>query len=274
MSLAVLVLAALPLRAEVFHEPLCENLPEVNPEVKAWVTRVAPELSRVRVRELPDKAALDLFGRAAAVGWGSIDVLTHDVFREPCTFYLSQQALRGVDAAFDLNFLTPIRGRDTKGQDFEMAAMLAGRGKLVVFYERDGIVYRDEKQARTFELASRVEFDTPVAGVLEEIHGLCARILLLGCVRVRSMVKGGEMVEVRVGTFVSESPLTPIKARAPGSASRSSRSSPSHEPERNLRRMRGVDRPQTVMFSDVHLEERVPHDHPLRAVRELALRSQ
>ena len=34
--------------------------------------------------------------------------------------------------------------------------------------------------------------------------------------------------------------------------------------------MRGVDRPQSVMFSYVHLEERVPADHPLRAVRELA----
>jgi hypothetical protein len=221
LILAAVVLAALPLRAEVFQEPLCENLPDVNPTVKQWVPRVAPELARVRVRELPDKAALDVFGRAAAVGWGSIDVLTHDVFREPCTFYLSRQALRAVDATFELNFLTPIRGRDTRGQDFEMAAMLAGRGKLVVFYERDGIVYRKEKQDRDFELASRIEFDTPVAGVLENIHGLCAKVLLLGCVRVRSMVRDGETVEVRVGTFTSESPLTPIKARKPGSASRS-----------------------------------------------------
>ena len=34
--------------------------------------------------------------------------------------------------------------------------------------------------------------------------------------------------------------------------------------------MRGVDRPQSVMFSYVHLEGRVPEDHPLRAVREMA----
>src|SRR3970282_631461 len=34
--------------------------------------------------------------------------------------------------------------------------------------------------------------------------------------------------------------------------------------------MRGVDRPQSVMFSYVHLEDRVPEDHPLRAVREMA----
>jgi hypothetical protein len=213
LILAAVVLAALPLRAEVFQEPLCKNLPDVNPTVKQWVARVAPELARVRVRELPDKAALDVFGRAAAVGWGSIDVLTHDVFREPCTFYLSREALRAVDAAFDVNFLTPIRGHDMKGQDFEMTAMLAGRGKLVVFYERDGIVYRKEKQDRDFELASRIEFDTPVAGVLENIHGLCAKVLLLGCVRVRSIVKDGETVEVRVGTFTSDSPLTPIEAR-------------------------------------------------------------
>jgi transposase len=34
--------------------------------------------------------------------------------------------------------------------------------------------------------------------------------------------------------------------------------------------MRGDDRPQSVMFSYVYLEDRVPEDHPLRAVRELA----
>ena len=80
-----------------------------------------------------------------------------------------------MDATFDVDFLTAIRGHDTKGQDFEMAAMLAGRGKLIAFYDRDGIVYRNERLDRDFELASRVEFDTPVAGVLENIHGLCAR---------------------------------------------------------------------------------------------------
>ena len=188
----------------------------MNPELKAWVARVAPELAQVRVRELPDEAALDVFGRAAAVGWGSIDVLTHDVFREPCTFYLSGEALHTVDAAFDVSFLTPIRGHDTKGRDFEMVAMLAGRGKLVVFYGRGGIVYRNEKLKRDFELAPRVEFDTPAAGVLERIHGLCAKVLLLGCVPVRSMVKGGETVEVRTGAFTSQSPLKPIEARSAG----------------------------------------------------------
>lgn len=213
MVFATLFLAAVPLRAQVFHEPLCENLPEVNPEVKAWVARVAPELARVRVRELPEKTALDVFDQAAAVGWGSIDVFTHDVFREPCTFYFSHKALHAVDATFALNFLAPIRGHDTKNQNFEMTAVLAGSGKLVAFYERDGIVYRHEEQDRDFKLASRVEFDTPVAGVLDNIHGLCAKVLLLGCVRVRSMVRGGETVAVRVGTFTSESPLIPIKAR-------------------------------------------------------------
>jgi hypothetical protein len=213
MVLVALLLAALPVRAEVFPEPLCENLPEVNPEVKAWIARAAPEFAQVRVRELPEKMALDAFGRAAASGWGSIDVLTHGVFREPCTFHFSREALRAVDAAFDLDLPTVIRGQDTKGQDFEMAAILAGRGKVVAFYDRDGIIYRNEGLKRDFKLASRVEFDTPVAGALENIHGLCAKVLLLGCVRVRSMVKGDEAVEVLAGTFTLESPLRPIQAR-------------------------------------------------------------
>ena len=135
MILAVLVLAALPLHAGVFPEPLCENLPEVSPEVRTWVAQVAPDLARVRVRELPEKTALDVFRRAAASGWGSIDVLTDGVFREPCTFHLSREALRAVDAAFDVNLLTVIRGQDRRGQNFEMTDILAGRGKLFVFYD-------------------------------------------------------------------------------------------------------------------------------------------
>jgi hypothetical protein len=52
MILAALVLAALSRRAEVFHDRLCENLPEV----KAWIARAAPELARVRIRELSESA--------------------------------------------------------------------------------------------------------------------------------------------------------------------------------------------------------------------------
>jgi len=107
-----------------------------------------------------------------------------------------------------------------------MTALLAGRGKLVVLYDRDGIIYRNERLARDFKLASRVEFETPAAGVLENVQGLCARVLLLGCVRVRSLVKVGKTLEVHAGTFTSETPLKPIHARqdrsghAPGDARR------------------------------------------------------
>jgi len=221
MFLAALLLAVLPVRAEVFPEPLCENLPEVNPEVKAWVARVAPELAQVRVRELPEKTALDGFGRAVASGWGSIDVLTDRVFREACTFHFSREALRAVDAAFDLDLPTVIRGRDTKGQDFEMAAILAGRGKVIAFYDRDGIVYRNERLARDFRLAPRVIFETPTAGVLENVEGLCAKVPLLRCVRIRSLVKVGRTIKVQAGTFTAETPLTPIRPRAgPAAATR------------------------------------------------------
>src|SRR5512143_1187947 len=127
MVLATLLLVALSLRAEVFPEPLCENLPEVSPEVKTWVAEVAPELAQVRIRELPEKTVLDVFGRAAASGLGSIDVLTDEAFREPCTFHFSREALRALDAAFAPDLPTMLRGRDREGQDFEMAAILAGR---------------------------------------------------------------------------------------------------------------------------------------------------
>jgi hypothetical protein len=217
MIFAALLLAALSVEPQVepqvFPEALCESLPEVRSEVKTWVAQVAPELAQVQVRELPEKTALDVFGRAAAAGLGSVVVLTQGVFREPCTFYFSREALRAVDAAFVLDLVTVIRGQDENGKDFEMTALLAGRGKLVVFYDRDGIVYRNERLARDFKLASRVEFETPAVGVLENVQGLCAKVLLLGCVRVRSLVKVGDTLEVRAGTFTAETPLKPIQAR-------------------------------------------------------------
>jgi hypothetical protein len=214
MIIAALLLAVLSVEPQVFHEPLCENLPDVRPEVKSWVAQVAPELAELSVRELPEKTALDVFGRAAAAGWGSVDVLTQGVFREPCTFYFSREALRAVDAAFELDLVTVIRGQDKMGKEFEMLALLAGRGKLVILYDRDGIVYRNEKLDRDFRLSSRLEFDTPATGVLENVQGLCAKVRLFGCVRVRSLVKVGDTLEVRAGTFTSETPLKPIQARA------------------------------------------------------------
>jgi len=210
-----LLWAAMSVEADVFPEHMCENLPEVKPEVKAWVAHVAPELAQVSVRELPEKTALDIFGRAAAAEWGSVDVLTNNVFREPCTFYFPGEALRAVDAVFELDLVTVIRGQDKKGQDFEMSALLAGRGKLVVLYDRDGITYRNERLGRDFKLAGRVAFETPTDGVLENVEGLCAKIRLLKCVRIRSIVKVGKTLEVQTGTFTSEKPATPIQVRHP-----------------------------------------------------------
>ena len=212
MIAAALLLAVLSVEAQVFTEPLCQNLPEVSPEVKAWVAQVAPELAHVSVRELPEKTALDIFGRAAAAGWGNVDVLTDSVFREPCTFYFSREALHAVDAAFVLDLVTVIRGKDKKGQSFDMTALLAGRGNPPPD-DRHGIVYRNERLRRDFKLASRVEFETPTVGVLENVQGLCAKVLLFGCVRVRSVVKVGATLEVKAGTFTSETPLKPIQAR-------------------------------------------------------------
>jgi hypothetical protein len=213
MMIAALFWAALSVEAQVFPQRMCENLPEVRPEVRARVAQVAPELAQVSVRELDEKTALDIFARAAAAGWGSVELLTSSVFREPCTFYFSGAALRAVDAAFVLDLVTVIRGQDKKRQNFEMTALLAGRGKLVALYDRDGIVYRNERLARDFRLAARVVFETPTDGVLDNVEGLCAKVQLLKCVRIRSLVKVGRTLEVQAGTFTSETPLTPIQAR-------------------------------------------------------------
>ena len=71
VGLGLLVFAVHSLGAEVFPERMCEKLPQVDPGVKAWVADVAPELAQVPVRELSEKTALEVFGRAAAAGWGA-----------------------------------------------------------------------------------------------------------------------------------------------------------------------------------------------------------
>lgn len=213
MILAALVLAALFLRAQVFPEPLCENLPEVSPEVKTWVAEVAPELAQVPVRELSEKTALDVFRRAAVAGWGG--------HRRP-----HRRCVPGAVHLPSLPRGAPRRRRGLRlgppdrhpGTGQARAGFRDGRHprrprEALRLHDRDGIVYRNETLDRDFKLASRVEFDTPAAGVLENIHGLCAKVWLFGCVRVRSMVKDGETVEVRAGAFASKSPLKPIQTR-------------------------------------------------------------
>jgi hypothetical protein len=211
--LGSLLLAVLPLRTDVFPERLCANLPEAAPEVKAWVAAAAPDPARLPVRELGEGAALETIGRAAASRWGSMEFFANVASREPCTVFLSGEALRSVDRAFELDLLTPVRGKDKRGRDFEMTAALAGRGRLVVFYDRDGIVYRNERQNRDFKLASRVQFDAPRPGILQDVRGLWARVSLFGWVGIRSIVKDGEKLEVQAGRFSSESALRPIRTR-------------------------------------------------------------
>jgi hypothetical protein len=208
-----LLLAVLFLGADVFPRRPCENLPEASPEVKAWVAETAPELAALPVRELGEEVAVETIRRASAAGWGSAELFTDGAFREPCTFHLSREALRLVDTAFELDLLTPVNGKDKKGKDFEMTAALAGGGRVVLLYDRDGIVYRNRRANRDFKLASRVEFDTPAPGVLQNVHGLSARVLLFGWVGIRSVVKDGEKLEVQAGRFTSEFVPRPIEAR-------------------------------------------------------------
>jgi len=40
-------------------------------------------------------------------------------------------------------------------------------------------------------------------------------------------------------------------------------------PQQRVRAMRGPDHPQTTMFSYLSIEERIPRDHPLRAIQTL-----
>jgi len=94
-----------------------------------------------------------------------------------------------------------------------MTAALAGRGRLLLFYERDGIVYRNQRKNRDFKLASRVEFDTPGPKVLQNVNGVWAKVLLFGWVGIRSIVKDGAKLQVRAGGFTSESAARPIEAR-------------------------------------------------------------
>ena len=211
--LGSLLLAVLSLGSDGFPERLCDSLPEAGPEVKAWLAGTAPDLAQLPVRELGEEGALETIRLASASGWGSVEFFTNVAFRERCTLYLSRDTLRSVDTAFDLDLLTPVKGKDKTGKDFEMTAALAGGGRLLLFYDRDGIVYRNERKNRDLKLGSRVEFDTPRPEVLQNVRGLWAKVLLFGWVGIRSIVRDGAKLHVGAGGFTSESAVRPIQAR-------------------------------------------------------------
>jgi len=219
LAFACIALPGNLLAADVLPARLCDRLPPADPQVEEWVAQVAPEFSHTRVRELPEKTAIDLFERAAAAGWGGIDLFTSRLFRQPCLFHLPSSALRQVDSRFDFDLVTVIRGKDKNDRSFEMSGMLGGFGKVLVFYDRDGIVYRNPKHDRDFMLSSRVEFDSPSSGTIDNVDGVCAEVSPLGCLEVRSMIKHASGVTVRAGMFTSQSPLHPIRVKMPGSAS-------------------------------------------------------
>jgi len=49
------------------------------------------------------------YSRAAAAGWGGIDLFTDGVFPESCTFYLPADRLHTVDTTFDFDAWAPRR---------------------------------------------------------------------------------------------------------------------------------------------------------------------
>src|SRR5690606_3530711 len=180
-------------------ESFCAELPKATPELRDWVAQLDPNLGDGALHVLPEDTALELFQRASDAGWGSVQFLTGDAFREPCTVYLSQDVLRSVDDRFELDLVTRVQGQDQHGRDFAMIAMLAGNGRLLAVYDRDAIVYRNEKEERDFQLASRIALATPAHGRLENIDGLCAEVTLLGCIDIDSLVKKGDVIHVTAG---------------------------------------------------------------------------
>lgn len=216
MLLRLLLVAALASAAPsptVIPERFCAGLPAAGPELDAWVARIDPELGQGPVHVLPEDAALALFERAAEAGWSSVELFTRDVFREPCTLYLSQDVLHAIDERFRLDLLTAVRGEDQRGRDFAMRAMLGGRGRLVALYDRDDIVYWNPREGRDFGLSSRVRLETPARGRLEDIEGLCAHVTLLGCLDIDSLIKQDDTITVRAGPFSTETEATPIEPK-------------------------------------------------------------
>jgi len=214
MLLALLLAAAQAAATPVFPDRLCEDLPTAGADVQAWAREAAPDLAAAPVRELGSEEALALFQRAAETGWGSVETFTSDAFRGECVFYLSGDTMRGVDEKYDLDLVTVVRGTDEDGRDFAMSGILAGRGKLLLFYERGDIAYYSEREERAFELDARVEVTTPASGRMEEVRGLCARVAIIGCIDIDSLVKEGDTITTSAGPFSTTAQVTPIRARS------------------------------------------------------------
>ncbi|MBI5623853.1 MAG: hypothetical protein HY924_08750 [Elusimicrobia bacterium] len=174
----------------------------------------------VEVRELSKEAAIGLMAESSRRSFGILDFLTDVEFRSECVYYFSAETLRTVYELYDMDLGTPLAGTDENGQPFRMTAMVAGRGRVGLLYDRERVTYFNSRSRRKLSFRRAVHIDLSLTSdgavkLLSRINGLSVDTgFPYGWEDVEAMRQvGGKVQSYVLGKWRSPSAVIPIAQR-------------------------------------------------------------
>ncbi|MBI4679194.1 MAG: hypothetical protein HY748_16585 [Elusimicrobia bacterium] len=187
----------------------------------AYVDNVAGSLAgAVPLREIPKDKALALMAESSLRRYGIADFLTDAEFRGDCVYYLGEDTLKAVYDAFEMNIATPLAGLDRDEHPFRMTAMVVGRDKVGLLYDRERVTYYNERSRRTLSFRQKVFLDLGLSEdgsvkYLDRINGLSVDTgFPYGWESIEAMRQtGGKVQSYVLGKWRSPTPVHPIAQR-------------------------------------------------------------
>ncbi|MBI5882923.1 MAG: hypothetical protein HZB91_07460 [Elusimicrobia bacterium] len=114
---------------------------------------------KVPLREVSLEKSLEIMADASTRRFGLADFLTDKEFRGDCVYYFSAATLSKVYERFDIDIATPLHGVDENDRPFNMTAMVLGRSRVGVLFDRDRVTYYNERSDRTLSFLKTVYLD-------------------------------------------------------------------------------------------------------------------
>ncbi len=206
--------AGAPAELSIFPAGLWEGLSAPSSPTLAALAAREPGLDPAQVREIGYQAADPVMAAAAARRLTGLDLFSDPALRTPRIFYFSARTLARLFQKYDLRSLNVPAGVDVHGRPFRMDGLLAGDGRVVIFYDRNDFHFANPYYNDFhYEAESRVVYtilgdaDLAVSGLKVDAAVIHPRITRVVKTSARRM-----LVETTWGA--REKPLWPITLRA------------------------------------------------------------
>lgn len=186
-------------------------------ETLASLAKRAPDLDVSSVRVLTPEAAEPIFAQAAAKGLDAMDLFTDVGFRAQISFYLSPDAMQAMFGRYDIRVLTPPSGKTVDDKPFQMQALVIGRGRIDMFYDRDGFTFKNAMfENGRYTVSGRVIQRIQGPGDLA-VEGLSLQkfVFTAAIRRITKLSPTRNRVDTSSGVFMKEVAHKPIVLRRP-----------------------------------------------------------